>query len=202
VRPGPVIAGALCIVCVSCERSPLDFDCPELDVGDLVVTEVRGPQSGEDIYGDWIELYNASGSSVSVRGMLMSISRLDGSSFGRVLVREPLSMPAGEFAVLGRQPIEPLPGHVDYGYIADFDSNLFDTGAIQLYGCDRDLEVDRAIYRNLPSTGTFGIDGAIDPPTADDNDDETAWCVDDEADANSATDGIRGTPQERNRECI
>jgi hypothetical protein len=196
-----IIASALCFCCPACERSPLDFDCPDLAAGDLVTSEVRGPQSGDDVYGDWLELYNASGATVPLTGTLIRVTRLDGGSAARILVREPVSVPPGAYAVLGRQTTATLPGHVDYGYLADFDADLFDSAAIQVYGCDRDLEVDRAIYRNLPSRGTLALDGAIDPPDASDNDDETAWCVDDEEDANSATDGIRGTPQERNRPC-
>ncbi len=37
----------LLVTAVGCEREPLPFVCPELSVGALVGSEIRGPQSGE-----------------------------------------------------------------------------------------------------------------------------------------------------------
>jgi hypothetical protein len=201
VSVGDLIAKVLCVVVLTgCERSPLDFDCPELTVGDLVVTEVRGAQSGDDVYGDWLELFNASGRTIALRGSLVTITALDGSRSAEILVRDPMSVPAGEYFVFGRQTPGSLPEHVDYGYVNDFDSDMFDTAAVQIYGCDRDEAIDLAIYRNLPSRGTFGLDGSV-APSAVINDEDSAWCVDDEVDADSETAPVRGTPREMNRPC-
>lgn len=195
------LSAGLCLVALSgCERAPLDFDCPDLDPGDLVVTEVRGSQSGDDTYGDWLELFNASGRTIPLRGALVTVTALDGSSKASILIREPVTITAGDYFVLGRQSPASLPEYVDYGYLADFDSDMLDTGAVQIYGCDRDVDIDLAIYRNLPSRGTFGLDGSV-APDADANDIDTAWCVDDEEDAGSEAAGLRGTPKEMNRPC-
>jgi hypothetical protein len=201
VQPGPIVLGILCLAWAGCERDPLDVECPELSVGDLVVTELRGPQSGEDIYGEWVELYNASSRTIALRGTFVRFLKLDGASGANILVRSALSAPAGSYITLGRQPQTAPPTHVNYGYQADFDSNMFDTAAVEVLGCDRDLVIDQAIYRNLPNSGTLGVDGMFDPPSASDNDSDLNWCVDDLEDANSETDGIRGTPQELNRPC-
>lgn len=199
---GVILSAVVCLACAGCERDPLDIDCPDLAVGDLVVTELRGPQSGEDIYGEWVEIFNGSSRSIPMRGVFVTFVKLDGSSVAEILVRDTVSVTAGSYITLGRHPPTATPSHVDYGYIADFDVNMFDTAAVEVYGCNRGVFSDQAIYRNLPSKGTLGVDGAFDPPTAADNDDDANWCVDEVEDANSETDGIQGTPQELNRPCI
>jgi hypothetical protein len=187
--------------CAACERDPREVDCPDADAGDLVITELRGPQSGSaDAYGEWIELYNASGGNIFLRGAIIRLTRLDGSSGGRILVRDPdLSVGPGEYVVLGRaNPGQELE-HVDYGYADDFNRSLFTSAAIDVLACDR--HIDRTIYRNLPTSGTLALDGNIDPPSAAASDDESAWCVDNAADAATPVAGFRGTPRERNRPC-
>ena len=72
----------------ACDRQPLETICPTLAPGDLVVTELRGPQSGADTYGQWIELYNASGASATLAGHTIQILRLDGGDDGVILVRD------------------------------------------------------------------------------------------------------------------
>ena len=49
---------------VGCARDPVDAVCPQLTAGDLVLTEVRGPQNPEDTDGPWIELFNATNDSI------------------------------------------------------------------------------------------------------------------------------------------
>ena len=50
--------------------------CPDLGEGDLVVTEVGGPQTGQDLLRPFIELYNASGASVDLREVFAEIDRM------------------------------------------------------------------------------------------------------------------------------
>ena len=45
----------------SCEREAMPAICPDVQAGELVLTEMRGPQSGADTYGQWFELFNTSG---------------------------------------------------------------------------------------------------------------------------------------------
>lgn len=203
-----LVSVVLCLVCAACARDPLDIECPDLAVGDLVVTELRGAQSGDDVYEQWFELFNASGRNIPMRGVFIRFLELDGGSDQTILVRDPLTVAAGQYVTLGRQPRAPLPEYIDYGYRDDVlnDSHeprkMFDTAAVQVFGCNRDLFVDQAVYRDLPSKGTLIVDGAIDPPDPNANDDDGAWCVDETEDADSETDGIRGTPQEKNRTCM
>src|SRR5262249_61788322 len=73
----------------ACARDPLPEACPDLAVGDLVISEIRGPQSGgSDTLGQWIEIYNASGHVVELQGLSLRMQHLDGSGDVTILVRE------------------------------------------------------------------------------------------------------------------
>lgn len=85
-----------------CEREELPAICPEIEQGDLVITEIRGEQSDGDTLGQWVEVFNASSRAVDLRGVGLRITPLDGAQESRVLVRESLVVQAGEYAVLGR----------------------------------------------------------------------------------------------------
>jgi hypothetical protein len=187
------------LLSAGCATDPLDVPCPGVSVGDLVVTEIHGPQSGEDRYGEWIEVFNASPNAVDLTGLSVSIIKLDGSSEDRVLVRNSVSVAAGGYAVFGKQIAGDEPAHVDYGYLSDMDGKLPDTGAIEIQSCGE--RIDLVVYRNLPSKGSVILDGSINPPTATANDDELNWCIDNTEDDMSETFGIRGTPQEENPVC-
>jgi hypothetical protein len=172
---------------VACARDPLDEVCTPIATGALVVSELRGPQSGT--YGEWIELYNASDQTIPLLGLELRLRRLDGGAEARILVRSAgVTIAADAYATLGAFAIGSEPDHVDYGFAADVDGSIYDSGAIEVYACE--TLIDTAVYRNLPTSGTWSL--GIVPPTAIANDDEASWCVEL---------GIRGTPQEENRPC-
>lgn len=178
-----LLTGALVLASTGCEREPLDWICPpSLDPGDLVVTELRGKKGDS-----WIEIYNATGDSVDLEGLELGLTRLDGKE-GRIVIRASVPVAAGDYAVIGSYAAGLEPDYVDYGYLPDFSNELYDSGVVDLNACGE--RIDRAIYHNLPSSGTLALDGAIDPPTAAANDDEMSWCVDDS-----------GTPGEGNSIC-
>lgn len=193
-----------------CARDALDGSCPAVGPGDLVVSEVRGNQSGSDGYGQWIEIYNASPASVDLAGLEVHVQRVDGGAGGHILVRESLVVDAGGYAVIGRFTADAVPEHADYGYelpcasassgCDDYwlDTSLYDAAAVDLSACGE--LIDRAIYRDLPSRGTWAFSGA-QAPDATGNDTESDWCVDDTEDAQTAQLGIRGTPGEANPPC-
>lgn len=181
----------------ACEREPRTAVCPDLVEGDLVVTEIRGDQSGtDDTFGEWIELYNASGAAIDLTGVAVRVTRLDGGSAARLVFRREVVVQPGEYMVLGRffDFQDTLPGYVQYGYAADFDSSLYDTAAVEVFACG--LAIDVTVYRDLPSTGTLALNGAIEPE-ASSNDTLDAWCNDQDSGAPDAT----GTPGEGNVVC-
>jgi hypothetical protein len=175
-----------------------------MDANDLVVSELRGAQSGPDTYGTWIELYNASDATLDLTGLAVDLVKLDGSAEARVLVRaRDLTLAAGAYVVLGRAVAGDEPAHVDYGYVVDFDADLYDNAAIELWGCQE--LVDRIVYRSLPEQGTLALDGSVAPNAAandeaDADDPDSAWCVD--AAVGPSTElGAPGTPGEANPPC-
>ena len=173
---------------VGCERESLPQICPNIADGELVVTEVRGKQSGVDDTDQWIELYNASAAEISLEGLQLITQTLNGARVSLITVRAPdVRVGADDYAVLGHTFAGMELSGMDYGYRGDMESDLYDTAAIDLYACGQ--RVERIIYRNLPATGTWAFDGAS-VPDAVNNDDEGAWCVDD-----------IGTPGQANLEC-
>jgi len=196
-----LVAGVVGLALGGCARDSLDWECPAVATGDLVVTEFRGEQSGSDTYGQWIELYNASGQALDLFGTQLWVQRLDGGAEARIIIRlRELNVSAGGYVVVGGFPAADTPTHVDYGYLEDFSTDLYNGAAVDVMACGE--QIDRVIYRDLPSKGTLALDGALDPPDATQNDDETAWCQDDNEDNPDPTQlGIRGTPGEGNIQC-
>lgn len=192
----PLVGGA---VCSGCTSDPLDIDCPNVVAGDLVITEIHGPQSGADAYGEWIEIYNSTSRTIDLTGLAVTLTKIDGSTQARFLVRNATSIAPASYAVFGKQIAGDEPDHVDYGYISDLDGKLYDTAAVEVISCG--TRIDLLVYRNLPTKGSVILDGAIDPPTAEANDDEANLCLDTAEDDMSEQSGIRGTPQKGNPAC-
>jgi hypothetical protein len=200
---------ALC----GCPRDPQPWICPPLQPGDLVVTELRGPQSGADANGQWLELFNATGEPIDLRGLRLTIQLLSGSGASTILVRAPeLTVEPGDYVVLGHHDPERAPAFVDYAFLSDyFTTSTSDDGettarpkdlpldgVVEVYGCDG--LVDRLVYRDLPELGTWSLDGSM-IPAADLNDDPTLWCIDNQTGADAAQFGLPGTPGEPNLSC-
>lgn len=172
-----------------CVRAPEQAVCPTLHEGDLAVTEIRGPQTDEaDTLGQWLELYNASGSSVDLQGMTIRFRKKDGSSETDVLIRRSVVAAADSYTVLGPFDDEARPDYVDYGFASDFVGvTWLAAAAVDVDSCGE--LIDRVTYDALPKLGTYSFGG---PPSASGNDFPTAWCTD----ATAA-----GTPQQENVAC-
>jgi hypothetical protein len=175
--------------------------CPDIQEGDLVVTEIRGAQSPEPGYGEWIEIYNGSADTVDMTGLRVTLTKLvDGTAAASVVVRGGATQVApGDYFVLGRFPAGEEPAYIQYGYADDFDGDLPGGAAIDVIACG--VLIDRMIYRSLPSEGTYSLSGDIDPPEDVENDVEDSWCVDLVEDGDTPTMGIRGTPGKKNIPC-
>ena len=170
-----------------CTRDPVG-ECASLDPGDLVITEFRGEQSPEDTLGIWVELFNASPSTVDLEGVKVRFRKKDGSSEVPILVRRSLIVSPGGYVVLGLVPDDDTkPTHIDYGFGDDFHVGYLPAAAVDIETCSE--RIDRAVYDVLPKTGTYSF-GA--QPNADNNDIPAMWCV------NAAS---PGTPQQANPPC-
>src|SRR5688572_13258681 len=129
---------ALCAA-TACARDAEVERCPDLAPGDLVVTEVRGPQEGSDTYGQWFELYAATDGEVDLEGLHLEVRSVDGADAVDVIVRAPLVVAAGGYVVLGRVLTDDAPPHLDYDLDVDYpyDGTAFIVaGTVTARACD------------------------------------------------------------------
>jgi hypothetical protein len=201
---------ASCVV--GCVREATEEICPAVGPGDLVMTEIRGPQGSPDTYGQWLEIFNTTASSFDLRGLQIRVYRLNGGSeFIAILRDDEVPIDPQQYLVIGHHDPARLPSYVDTTIFADYHSktstgvvqprNLYPDAVIELHACG--VEIDRMFYRELPSLGSLALDGAM-KPTSEANDDPDNWCND----ANEPDDdgpqidlGIPGTPGEENPPC-
>lgn len=185
-----VVIASLVLPVFACERDPLEVDCPDVGIGGLVVTEVRGDQDGStDTQGEWIEIFNP-GATIDLVGLRVVFKTLTGNAED-FTVRRSLTISGSGYVTLGQFSDEMLPDHVSYGYGDELASDINDRGAIELIACG--VEVDQVVYQSLPGVGTLALDGNL-APSAIDNDDEGNFCID-------AAGAGEGTPQQENPPC-
>ncbi|MEM9457140.1 MAG: hypothetical protein AAGF11_23380 [Myxococcota bacterium] len=195
----------------------------ELAEGDLVLTELRGPQQGPDSRGEWFEIYNATDDNLDLLGLRGVLTSLRGTQQRDFLVRESLVVTPGQYVVLGSLPLDPsVRPEIDYSFNADFRQDpsfedtdglvlpddadadpmeLFSSARVELRACGQ--VIDSFVYADLPVEGTYGFDGAM-MPDAEANDVATRWCVDDTPPPTEGPQtalGLPGSPGEVNRPC-
>jgi hypothetical protein len=161
-----------------CIREPLPEVCPNVDVGELVISELRGnPATGSKL-ADYIEIYNAAGKSVDLQGLIIRVIATGGTD---IIIREPLEVDAGAYVVIasGR------PSWITYDVGTDAVEQFLpgEETAIELEACGE--VIDTINYApggaptGLPEGQTLACGNADAPPTADDNDDVDSgcWCL-------------------------
>jgi hypothetical protein len=175
----------------ACTADPAEAICPEAGAGDLVVTEVRGEQSGGDSWGQWIEVQNKTGAALDLHGTVVELVSMNGSIQLRMLVRRELPVAPGEYVVLGAAPDGARPEHMDYGFGSDFETEDDPTqfpggGAVTVSGCG--VQLDRVVFDELPVMGTWSLD------------EDGTWCADTTPGTGTEL-GLPGTPGEANTPC-
>lgn len=191
-------AGVLTCVVASvlgagCTRDAADALCPDITEGDLVVTEIAGPQTGNDVFNPYVELYNASGATIDLYGVRVRFRRMDGSGETPIIVRRNLPAAPGSYTALGLDDDADLDGYLDYGFASDFQTGWLSSAAIDVEACG--TRIDRATYSSLPNMGSYSL-GAM-PPTEEANDLPASWCTD----ATVSVAGVPGSPQQANVAC-
>jgi hypothetical protein len=199
LRAGLLSAAALAVGLGGCVRDPVDAVYPGVGPGDLVITEIRGEQTGGDTYGQWVEVYNATVGDLDLEGLHVVLTRVDGGATARVIVRRTLPVTAGGYVVLGETDDDgkTRPAHIDYGMGTDFTSAWYSAGTIELTA--NDVSIDAVQYMSLPSAGTWSL--GVDPPDATTNDDPTRWCADTTPGTDTTQLGLPGTPGAANTPC-
>ncbi len=184
-------------IAAACAVEPLPQVCPELAEGELVITEIRGPQQESDSLPQWIEIANVSGRELELRGLQVVLSYLDGSGEHVLVLRQLRTMPAAAYFALGLVPDNDRPADMDYGLAEEYDGELYGDGIVRLQTCG-DV-VDAVVYRDLTKTGSWAL--GVSPPSAEANDAEDSWCVDDTAAPEGSPKGLPGTPGKANPSC-
>jgi hypothetical protein len=194
-----------CSALVACSQPSVAQKCPQGGVGDLVVSELRGPQEGS--YRQWIEVYNASDAAIAVADLRFSFTRLDGTDTVEFVVRdEGLEVAPGDYLVFGGGSVE-YNDYIDYDYTADFPRaidpgqprDLYGGALLDVLACD--VLIDRVVY-GLPEAGTLALDGASPPDASKNDKSEVGWCVDDRAGEDPSVGiGLPGSPGEANPPC-
>lgn len=194
---GLIGLGVATVATVACVRDPLPSACPELAPGDLVVTEIRGKQTGS--YRQWIEVYNTTDAPIAVAGLRLTLTQFDGVGAQTFIVRdEALDLPPGAYLVLGSGDPAAI-DYIDYDFSVDQPGDFYSGAALELTSCE--TVVDALIY-NLPAEGTLALDGAAAPDAAANDDSKVGWCTDDRPSEGPQTEiGIRGTPGGANPPC-
>lgn len=197
---------------LACVRAPAEEICPAVGPGDLVFTEIRGPQAeARDTHGQWIEILSIRDEPVDLRGLVLRFARLDGSGEVSAYVRDPeLTLRPAAHIVIGHHHPDSVPAYVDTTIFTDFfrqtddgtePADLYAAAQMELFACD--TLVDRVVYHALPPTGSLAFDGAA-VPTAEANDDQSAWCNDvseSPPDGPQTEIGLPGSPGEDNPPC-
>lgn len=195
-------AGGLVWVCLAaggCGLPTLDTNagCDDLLAGEIVITEVQANPRGADGDGEYIELYNASGTARSLEGSTLVVSRADGTDprAHRFSGARPLE-PSGYF-VAGNAPAEALPNHLDYSYGSSL-GNLRNADAAVSLWCDERL-IDEIHYERTSDGRALELDGAL-RPDHELNDRAESWCLAPEQPDQASTDNL-GTPGRANDAC-
>lgn len=183
-----------CVLAAGCVRDDAEAVCPDLAQGDLVITEIGGPQTGNDLLKPWVEIYNASGSPVDLLGVRVRFRRLDGSGENAIIVRRSVTAAPGSYTVLGLADDANLESYLDYGFLVDYHAGWLSTAAVDVEACNQ--LIDRTDYDSLPLVGTRSLSV---PPTESANDLPLNWCTDETV----LTPGsFPGSPQQAHIACF
>ena len=167
--------------------------------GDIVITEfMNDTDLVSDTVGEWLEIYNTTGSAIDLDGWVLRDDGSDSYTF-----TETLLVPANSYFVLGRGPNDASNG----GVILDFS---YGDGVFTLGNGEDEIvlesptavEIDRVNYgsvNDFPDDGP-GTSIILDPTlsiSSADNNDGTNWCLS----TTSYGDGDLGTPGSVNDAC-
>jgi len=194
---GRAYACAALLIC-GCGREALQngLDCQGVTSGDLVITEIHANPDGPDGDGEYIELYNASGSAISLEGWELVSSRLDGT--GAEAHRFAAStIDPGAYWVVGNAAPEALPAHVDYSYGGTLGPLRNSDAALSIM-CGP-VRVDRVTYHHTIDGRALELDGEL-APDGEVNDDPNHWCTANESSTELGA-NERGTPGAPNAPC-
>ncbi len=164
--------------------------------GDIVVTEFMNDSDAvSDTVGEWLEIYNTTGSPIDLNGWSL---KDDGSNLYTFSVS--VVVPANSYFVLGRGPADPSQNggvNLDFSYGDNYTLGNSADEIILL--SPTDVEIDRVNYGigGFPDGGP-GFSISLDPTQlTGDNNLATNWCLS----TSTFGDGDKGTPGAVNDVC-
>lgn len=200
------------VPCVlACARAPAAEICPRIDAGELVFSELRGVQTGNDTVDPYIELYNASGRTLDLQGVWIRQIARNGKQH-ELVIREPLEVADGDYVVIGPGLDKPK-AWVDYPVGDDISGPEtmipYGAGFFELESCDALIDMVAVDVDVMPELGSLACGNGQSPPDAEANDlvdndpsNGGCWCVDAEPaepDFQYPGIGLPGTPGSANR---
>jgi len=163
------------------------FDIAPLAAGTIVINEImRDPAAVDDIAGEWIELFNPTGSAVDINRWTI---RDDDGDFHTINHGGPLEVPARGHLILARESNPVLNGGVSAAY--EYSSFILANTVDEVVLLDvAGLEVDRVDYDDgVTFPKPVGASLALSQPRLDNND-GSSWCTS----TTTFGDGDAGTP--------
>jgi hypothetical protein len=168
--------------------------CAGINPGDLVFTEFLNDPEGVDTGKEYLELFNASGTELDLKGLTLYAGRVDGSAPRGVLLKS-VSVAASGYLALGDfRDAAALPAWLGYSY-GDGLSSLPNTEGIIGVRCG-ELVIDELRYGEGKPGRARTFNGRYMPHTGL-NDDLKSWC---DAPA-EFTPGWYGSPGAANAPC-
>ncbi len=146
----------------------------DLRPGDLVFTEIMADPRDADEGREWFEVFNASGRDLDLTGVVIALSKPDGSGEKRMTLGS-VTLAAGAYAVLGNAMPAAAPAWMDVPYATALGS-LPNSGGGRLAALCGSVLVDEVVYPEAPAAASWSLDGAR-PPDAARNDDAGVWCA-------------------------
>jgi hypothetical protein len=170
--------------------------CDDLEAGDLVVTELHANPNGSDGEGEYIELFNTTGSSFALDGLMLTTSRADGAS-PKAHRFIGASIDAEAYFVVGNAPVDSMPAHVDYSYGKTLGNLRNSDAVVSVRGGE--LLIDQVSYEQTIDGRALQLDGRL-APDHELNDQAVHWCATPEG-VDQISDGNFGTPGAPNSPC-
>lgn len=188
---------ALGLLASSCNPAPPNTDfCKGRKAGDLVISEVMADPDGSDTGAEWLELFNALGTPVDLKGVQVYVSKLDKTGLKSHSIRAGTA-PARGYFTLGDVRTGPNPAWLNYSY-ADGLGALSQTEGIIGLRCGA-LVLDEMSYASPAKPARSHMLSGSSDPDATANDVEGNWC---DTPATTTYSGVNaGTPGARNGEC-
>ncbi len=164
--------------------------------GDIVVTEFMNDSDAvSDTVGEWIEIYNSTGSDIDLNGWSLKDDGSNLYTFSSSVV-----VPANSYIVMGRGPADSTQNggvNLDFSYGDNY--TLANSADEIIVLSPNDVEIDRVNYGvgGFPDGGP-GFSISLDPnQLAGDNNVANNWCLS----TSTFGDGDKGTPGSENDVC-